>query len=81
MCVFVVENEKDGKPLCAKSRIVNMGNFEDGLYENSQLYPPVLKYSSLRLLTAKAVGDKHILQQGDIRTHSATPPFHTMRLR
>ena len=67
MCVLVVKNEKDGKPLRAKSRIVVLGNFKDRLYQKSQRYAPVLKYSSLRFLTAKAVGDKRILQQGDCK--------------
>ena len=66
-CVLVVKNDKYGKPLRAKSRIVVLGNFEDRLYQKSQRYAPVLKYSSLRLLTAKAVGDKRILQQGDYK--------------
>ena len=65
MCILVVKNDKDGKPLCAKSCIVVLGNFEDHLYQKSQRYAPVIKHSSLRLLTAKAVGDKRILQQGD----------------
>ena len=65
MCVLVVKNDKDEKPLPAKSRIIVLGDFEDPLYQKSQRYAPVLKYSSLRLVTAKAVGDKRILQQGD----------------
>jgi len=64
MCVLVVKPSKDGKPNQAKSRIVVLGNFKDRLYEKSQQYAPVLKYSSLRLLTTKCVGDKRILQQG-----------------
>ena len=67
MCVLVVKNEKYGKPLCAKSRIVVLGHFEDCLYQKSQSYAPVLEYCSLSLLTAKAVGDKRILQQGDCK--------------
>ena len=67
MCILVVKNDKDGKPLRAKSRIVVLGNFENRLYQNPQRYTPVLKYSSLRLLTAKAIGDKNILQQGDCK--------------
>ena len=58
MDILVVKNDKDGKPLRAKSRIVVLGNFEDRLYQKTQRYFPVLKYSSLRLLTAKAVVDK-----------------------
>ena len=42
-----------------------LGNFEDRLYQKSQRYAPVLKYSSLRLLKAKSVGDKRMLQQGE----------------
>ena len=64
MCL-IRENNKYGKPLRVKSRIVILGNFADRLYQKSQLYTPVLKYSSLRLLTAKSVRDKIILQQGD----------------
>ena len=65
MCVLVIKNDKDGKPLCAKSQIVVLGGSEDRLYQKYQRYAPVLKCSSLRLLTANAVGDKRILQQGD----------------
>ena len=64
MCVLVVKNDKDVKPLCAKSRIVVLGNFDYCLYQKSQRYTPVLKYIYLRLRTAKEVGDKCILQQG-----------------
>ena len=67
MCVLVVKNDKYGKLLCAKSRIVVLGNFVDRLYQNPQRYAPVLKYSPLRLLTAKSVGDRRILQQGDCK--------------
>ena len=67
MCVLVARNDKDGKPLCAKSRIVVLGNSEDRFYQKSQRYAPVLKYRSLCLPTAKAVGDKCILQKGDFK--------------
>ena len=62
MCVLIVKNNKYGKPLCAKSCIVVLGNFKDQLYQRSQRYALFLKYSSLHLLTAKSVGDKRILQ-------------------
>ena len=58
MCVLVVKHDKHGNPDHAKSRIVVLGNFEERLYSKSDRYAPVLRYSSLRLLTAKAVGDK-----------------------
>jgi len=53
MCVLVVKHDKDGKPDRAKSRIVVLGNFEERMYSKSDRYSPILKYSSLRLLTAK----------------------------
>ena len=66
MRVLVVKNDRDGKPLRAKSRILVLGDFEDLLYQKSKRYAPVLKYCSLRLLTAKSVGYKRILQQGGV---------------
>ena len=47
MCVLVVKNYKDGKPLRAKSRIFVLGKFEHRIYQKSQSYAPILKYSSL----------------------------------
>ena len=67
MCLLIVKNYKDSKPLRSNSFIVDLGNFEDCLYQKSQRYDPVLKYSSIRLLTSKAVGDKRILQQFDCK--------------
>ena len=67
MCVLVVENDKYVKPLHSKYCIVVMENFKGRLYQKSQLYAPVLKYISLRLLTSRAVGDKIILQQRDFK--------------
>ena len=67
MCVLVVKPDKDGNPHRAKSRIVVLGNHEDRIYSKSDRYAPVLKYSSLRLLTSKAVSDKRVLQQGDCK--------------
>ena len=67
MCVLVVKKYRYGKPLRAKSHIVVLGNFEDRLHQKSQRYAPVLKYSSLRLLADKSVGDKLILQKSDCK--------------
>ena len=67
MCVLVLINDKDGKSLRAKSQILGLGDFEDRLYQKPQRYTPVLKYSSLRLLKSKAVGDKRILQKVDCK--------------
>ena len=67
MCVLVVKHGKHGNPEGAKSRNFVLRNFEERLYSKSDCYAPVLKYSSLRLLTAKAVGDKRVLQQADCK--------------
>ena len=55
MCVLVVKKDKDGKPPRAKYRIVVFGNFEYRIYQKSQRYSPLLKYSSHYLLSAKSV--------------------------
>jgi hypothetical protein len=53
--MLVIKHDKDGNPVRAKSRIVVLGNHEGRVYEKSQRYAPVLKYSSLCLLVAKAI--------------------------
>ena len=58
-----MKNDKDGKPLRAKSCIVVLGNSKECLYQKLQRYALVVKYTSLCLLTTKSVGDKRILQQ------------------
>ena len=81
MCVLVVKNNKDGKPLRSNTRVVVLGSFEDRLYQKSQRYAPVLKYSSLCLLTSKAVGGKRILQQGIAKTRSTMQPLQIINSR
>ena len=82
MCALVVKNDKDWKSLCTKSWIVVLGDFEDRLYQKSQRYYLVLKYSSLRLLIEKAVGDKQIIQQCDCKNAfcNATLPDNEFRV-
>ena len=65
MCLLVVNNDKYGKPHHDKSCIAVLGNFKDKLYQKSQRSAPFLKCTYIRLLTAKEVGNKRILQQGD----------------
>ena len=67
MCVLVAKPNCNGKPNRAKSRIVVLGNHEDPLWDKSKRYAPVLKYRPLRLLTAKCVAAKRILQQVDCK--------------
>ena len=73
MCALVMKNNKDGKPLRAKSRIVVLGKFEDRLYQKSQRYAPFLKYISFLIITSNAVGYKRILQQGDFKNVFCNP--------
>ena len=74
-----MKNNKYSKPLCSKSRIVILGNFEYRRYQKSEHYTPVLKYISLCLLKAKSVGYKIMLQQGGSekdRQDTKGNPFH-----
>ena len=83
MCVLVVKNYKYGKPLSAKYRILVLGNFKDCLYQKSQRYDPNLKYIPLRLMTAKALVDKRIHQQGDRKNalYNSTLPYDEVTVR
>ena len=67
MYVLIAKNDKDGKPLRAKSHIFVLRNFEERIYQKSQRYDLVLKYINLCLLTKKSVGDKKIIHQGDCK--------------
>ena len=62
MCILVAKLNKDGKPHHAKLRIIILGNFEDRYYSKLWRYTPVLAYSLLHLIVAKAVSDHRILQ-------------------
>ena len=56
MCVLFVKNDKDGKPLCTKSRIAVLGNFEDRIYQKPQRYTPVqVSYCHPRKLRRKPI--------------------------
>ena len=67
LCVLVVENDKERKPLCANSFIIFLDNFKDWVYQKSQLYALVLKNSFFRILSTKSVRHKWILQQCDCK--------------
>ena len=47
--------------------IIVIGDFKDCIYQKPQRYAPLLKYTSLRILKDKAVGEKYILQQVDCK--------------
>lgn len=64
MCVLAIKHDKDDNPLQTKAKNVVLGNSEDRIYDKSQGYAPVLKYSSFCLLITKTVCSKRVLQQG-----------------
>ena len=78
MCVLVVKNDKDGKPLWAKSRIFVLGKFEDRVDQKSQRYALILKYIYLQLLTTKSVWENSYFNKSIARTRFATQPFQPM---
>jgi hypothetical protein len=55
MCVLNIKKDEMLNPLCAKSRIVVLGNHEDRVWTKSEKYAPVLRSDSLRLMVSLAV--------------------------
>jgi hypothetical protein len=84
MCVLTIEKDKNLLPLCAKSRIVALGNLEERIWSKSDRFAPVLRQDSLRFLTSLAVEKRCPLQQGDCKNafcHGILPPKETMNVR
>ena len=84
MCVQTVKNDEVGIPLRAKSRVVALGNFEDTIWEPGDLYAPVLRKESDRLLTSMAVDMGRTQKQGDCKTaflHPTLPPDEIVIVR
>ncbi len=54
-------------PLCAKSRIVILGNHEDHLWSKSDRFAPVLHQNSLCFITSLTVEKHRALRQGDCK--------------
>ena len=67
MCVLTIKKDEQLRPLCAKSRIVVLGNHEDRVWSKSDKYAPVLRQDSLRFLTSMAVNACRPLHQGDCK--------------
>ena len=84
MCVQTVKNDEVGVPLRAKSRIVALGNHEDTIWEAGDLYAPVIRKESDRLLTSIAVNMGRTQKQGDCKTaflHPTLPPDEIVIVR
>jgi hypothetical protein len=80
MCVLTIKKDENLLPLCAKSRIVALGNLEERIWSKSDRFAPVLRQDSLHLLTSLAVEKRHPLQQSDCKSafcHGILPPEET----
>ena len=65
MNLFTIKPDEEGNPICAKSRIVALGNLEQRVWSKEDQYAPVLSGSAARLLVSMAVEDERRLKQGD----------------
>jgi hypothetical protein len=67
MCVLSIKKDKMLNPLCAKSRIVILGNLEDRVWSKPEKYAPVLWPDTLHLLVSMAVKRQCTLKQGNCK--------------
>jgi hypothetical protein len=67
MCILSIKHDKNLLPLCAKSRIVVLGNHEDRIWSKGNWYAPVLWSDSLRFLVTMAVSKRCPLRQDDCK--------------
>jgi len=66
-------------PLCAKSRIVVLGNHEDRVWTKPETYAPVLRPDSMRVMVSLAVEKCRTLKQGDCKNALCRVFSRTMR--
>jgi hypothetical protein len=84
MCVQTVKKDEVGAPVCAKSRIVALGNHEDRVWEKNENFFPVLRDESSRLMTSMAVQAGRREKQGDCKNafcQSYLPKDETIIIR
>ena len=67
MCVLTIKKDENLLPLCAKSRIVVLGNHEDRVWTKSDRFAPVLRVDSLRFILSLAAQQRQGLKQGDCK--------------
>ncbi len=67
MCVLIIKKDKNLLPLCAKSRIVVLGNHKDHVWSKSDWYAPFLCSDSLHFLFSLAVASRCPLHQGNCK--------------
>jgi hypothetical protein len=84
MCVLTIKKDENLLPLCAKSRIVVLGNHEDRVWTKSDRFAPVLRGNSLCFLVSLTVEKRCPLRQGDCKNafcHGVLPPEETTIVR
>jgi Reverse transcriptase (RNA-dependent DNA polymerase) len=67
MAVLTIKSDGQGDPVCAKSRIVVLGNQESTSWTKSDCFAPVISTLVIRLMAALAVRHKTVLKQGDCK--------------
>ena len=67
MCMLTMKKDENPLTLCAKSRIVILGNHEDHLWSKSDRFAPVLHQDSLCFITSLTVEKHCALRQGDCK--------------
>ncbi len=81
---MTIKKDKNLLPLCAKSRIVALGNLEERLRSKSDRFAPVLCQDSVCFLTSLAVEKRRALRQGNCKKafcHGILPPEETTIVR
>jgi hypothetical protein len=68
MCVLTIKKDENLHPLCAKSRIVVLGNHEDCIWKKRDKIAPVLRQDSLHFLMSMAVASHCPPHQGDCKS-------------
>ena len=73
MNVFTIKPDADGKPKCAKSRIVILGNKDLVQWTRADCYALVVSQPIVRLMTALAVRNRTTLKQADCKNAFCHP--------
>jgi hypothetical protein len=75
MCVLTIKKNEQLMPLCAKSRIMVLGNQESREWSKRDQFAPVLCFDSLRFIVSLGVQHSCGLKQGDCKNASCQGVF------
>eukprot|EP00957_Ditylum_brightwellii_P199651 15220259-Ditylum_brightwellii.AAC.1 len=81
MCILNVKHDAQGRPICAKSCIVVLGNLEQRSWDKIDVYAPVITQAQVCLLTSFAVSSRRVLKQADCKNafcHGVLPEDETV---